>query len=240
MELAHKTEVLRFEKDMADWHITIDLKNAVCVVVPITAREYYNAVQRSLPILENYDHYLLLGCQLQRESPDFDLPRLYAALRTLFGESSVTYDVYKCSFGYQFLLKIIRKDKESEYALNFTDIKGGISFIFSRILALEELEKHKDRDVLREQLENDFSKDEMEYFMTWFTFYLVGFMRSFDYNEEFARSLDYRLMIYGYRNNRFFLDQYEDPDEFYAAKIDMRSGDIPFNCEKRTVLAGRD
>jgi len=112
-------------------------------------------------------------------------------------------------------------------------LKGGISFAFSKILVTpEELEKYDDGDILREPLEDDFSKDEMEYFMTWFVSYLVGFMQSFEghYNEEFARSLDYCYTIYGYRDDRFFLEQYEDRDEFYAAKnCIFRNGDIPFN-----------
>jgi hypothetical protein len=134
-------------------------------------------------------------------------------LRTLFGESTTAYDDYKCSFGYQFLLMITREDRVSLYLLNFTDIKGNTNFIFKKILTTsEELEKYKDRNILREPMEDDFSKDEMEYFMTWFMFYLVGFMESLEprYNEAFARSQDYCWMIYGFRDNAFFLDQYED------------------------------
>lgn len=216
--------------------ITVDLKNAVCVVTPITAKEYCDFSPQSLPICEDYSYYLLLDFQLKYKSPDFDHPHLYAALKTLFGESTTAYDDYKCSFGYQFLLKIIRKDKKSAYALSFVDIKGGISFMFRKILATpEELEKYKDKLLLHEPLEDDFSKDEMAHFMTWFVFYLKGFMQSFErhYHEEFARSLDYCFMIYGYRDNRFFLDQYEDQDEFYTDRSRMsKSGDIPFNRVK--------
>ena len=218
--------------------ITIDLKNAVCVVTPITAKESADFFLQSLPICEDYFFYLALDLQLKCKAPDFDPPRLYAALKTLFGESTTAYDDYKCSFGYPFLLEIIRKDKKSAYALNFMDIKGGISFKFRKILATpEELEKYKykDRHLLHEPFEDDFSQDEMAYFMTWFVFYLKGFMQSFEghYQEEFARSLDYCLMIYGYRDNRFFLDQYEDQDAFYAAaRRILKGGDIPFNREK--------
>jgi hypothetical protein len=227
------------EKDMIYRQITIDIKNAVCVIAPITAKEYCEFVPKSLPIFENYSYYFLLDRQLKYKAPNIDHPRLYAALKTLFGESTTAYDDYKCSFGYQFLLKIKRKDKKSEYTLNFTDVKGGISFMFRKILTTsEELEKHKDRNILHEPMENDFSKDEMEYFMTWFMFYLEGFMQSFErrYNKEFARSLDYCFMIYGYRDNRFFLYQYENQDEFYAAKSRiLKRGDIPFNHVKANL-----
>jgi len=74
--------------------------------------------------------------------------------------------------------------------------------------------------------------------MTWFIFYLEGFMQSFEkrYNKEFARSLEYCFMVYGYRDNRFFLDQYENKDEFYAAASKMlKREDIPFNHVKANL-----
>jgi hypothetical protein len=218
---------------MANRQVTVNIRDLACVVTPITAGTYYDLSQRSLPIFEDYWYYFILHHQLKHHAPDFDHPRLYAALKVLFGESTTAYDDYKCSFGYQFLLKITRRDRVSVYALNFTDIKGNISFIFRKVLTTsEELEKYKDRNVLREPIEDDFSKDEMEFFMTWFMFYLVGFMESFEpnYNEAFARSQDYGWMIYGFRDNAFFLDQYDDYDEFRAAKKRIQeSGEIPFN-----------
>lgn len=228
---------IELEKDMIDRQINIAMENALCVVTPMPAEEYCNLDEKSLPIFGNYRYYFLLEHQLDYLAPSFDHPRLYAALKTLFGDSTSLYDHYKCSFGYQFLLKIIWKDRESEYSINFTDIKGGITFIFRKILATsEELEKYKDRTILHEPLEDDFSKEEMEYFMSMFTFYLIGFMESFEehYNKEFARSLDYCHMIYGFRGNKFFLEQYENQEEFWAAKRALvKSSNIPFNRVRR-------
>ena len=111
--------------------------------------------------------------------------------------------------------------------------------MFRKILTTsEELEQYTDRNVLREPLEDDFSEAEMEYFMSWFTFYLVGFMQSFEerYHEEFARSLNYCFMIYGYRDGGFFLDRYENQDEFHVAKRSLlKRGDIPFNRVKANL-----
>ena len=146
---------------MINRQMTANIKNTACVIIPMTAREYCKAVEKSISIFENYSYYFLLDEQMK----------------------------YK-------------------YVLNFTDIKGGISFLFKKFLATpEELEKYKDRSTLYEPLENEFSKDQMSDFMTWFVFYLEGFMESFEkyYNEGFARRQDYRLMIYGYKDNMFFL-----------------------------------
>ena len=208
------------------------MKSAVCVLTPMTAKEYYDLYYDSLPIFENYDCYYHLNRLLKYESPDFDHSMLYAALKTLFGESTTMYDDFKCSFGYPFLLKITKKHKKLKYIVNFTDIKGEISFLFRKILITpEELKKYKDRDKLYRPFGDDFSKEEMVYFMKWFVFYLAGFMESFGkhYKEKFARSLNYVFAIYGFKDGRFFMDEYETEDEFYKAKDKLNKANFPLN-----------
>ena len=41
--------------------ITIDMKSAECVLIPITAKEYHDLSYDSLPIFENYDCYYHLN-----------------------------------------------------------------------------------------------------------------------------------------------------------------------------------
>lgn len=221
---------------MTHQQLTVDLKGGVCTVTPITATEYVQIVPNTLPLFEDLAHFMALRRALEREAPGFNHPRLYAALKSLFGESTTAYDDYKCSFGYPFLLKIVRKGQESRYAMSFTDLKGGINFLLRKILdSSQELEQYPDRCVLREPMEHDFSSGEMKFLMTWFVFYMVGFMKSYErcYNEEFARSLDYCFMIYGYRNGRFFQECYENQEDFCSAKRSMSErGDIPFNRVK--------
>lgn len=216
--------------------LTVDLKNAACTLTPMTAREYVETVANTLPIFEDYDHVLALRNELEWQAPDFDHPRLYAALKHLFGESTTAYDDYKCSFGYPFVVKIVRDGRESRYVMKVTDLKGGINFQFRKILgSAHELEEFPNRAVLRKPMEHDFSSGEMQFLMTWFVFYLVGFMRSFEQysHEEFARSLDYCCMIYGYRNGEFFRECYDVQEDFCTARLRMlESGDIPFNRVK--------
>lgn len=214
--------------------IIIDMKSAVCIAKPITAKEYYDLYQVSLPLFENYDCYFYLDYLLEHKFPDFDRSLLYGALRTLFGESTTMYDDFKCSFGYPFLLKINKKHKKSKYIVNFSDVKGGLDFNFRKILITpEELKKYKDRLKLYQPFEDEFSKEEMAYFMVWFLGYLIGFMELFKkhYKREFARSIDYVFTIYGFKNGRFFVDEYkyEDKNEFYEAKDKLIKAGFPFN-----------
>jgi len=213
--------------------LTISLRSAKCEMQCISPAEYLRLFQRSVPIVENYEYYMLLHHTLKKEACDSFHARLYASLRSLFGETTNDFDDYKCSFGYTFFLKLNGESRKSEYTLYFTDIKGGMNFLFRKVYATQEEcgDKCK-RDVLREPLEDDFSKDEMEHLMTWFVFYLLGFMDSFEayYDEPFARSLDACFAIYGYRDGSFFVDSYDDNEIFSSAKrrISERN-EIPFD-----------
>jgi hypothetical protein len=124
---------------MTDRHLRVELPYALCLVSVMTARAYYETSKTSIPIMEPYEHDLLLHAQMKAQAPGFSHPQLYAVLRTLFGESTTLYDDYKSSFGYPFRLQIYRTDKIVDYLLNFTDYKEGTRFYFHKVLsALED------------------------------------------------------------------------------------------------------
>jgi hypothetical protein len=230
-------ELLRSQagRQLNDRMMKVELGDAVCVVSPISARVYYQFVKNSIPIDDDPMCDFLLHNRLQREAPDFDLPRIYASLRVLFGESTTMYDDYKCSFGYPFLLSISKEGREFGYVMLFTDLKGGINFKFNKLPdSRDDLPGGCERRMLHEPME-DFPKNKIEYFMAWFVFYLAGYSESLGNRcvEEFARSQDYCFMLYGYRDGGFFSVQYEDYDEFRAARHEMsRDGGTPFNRVK--------
>jgi hypothetical protein len=214
--------------------LKIDLPASQCVLIPIDGKKYFNLWKKSIPIFQDYEFYLLLALILRNKAPDFQHSHLYAALKTHFGETPTLYDDYKCSFGYPFLLEITKDRKEIKYLLDFTDMKGGFEFFFKKILDGHELKKYNDRDVLQKPFEDEFSRDDMRCFMGWFLFYFVGFMKSYQkyYKEEFARSVEAALMIYGYRDGNFFDEEYEDWDQYHQAEEKLKKTNIPFNKVK--------
>lgn len=205
-------------------------------IISLTAREYYDLTKKSISILEDFSYSLSLNYRFDNLE-NFDFPEIYAALRTLFGESTTMYDNYKCSFGFLFHIIISKNNEKFEYLLNFTDIKGGISFLFKKILiTADEIEQYKDLNILHKPIEKEFSKKEMQYFMDWFTFYLKGFMSVYkkDYNQEFIRGNKSAFLIYGYINSNFFMSQFETEDEYYTKIADFikNNKNIKFNDVK--------
>ena len=52
---------------MSDRQLMVDLGPISCLVLAISARAYVDAVKRSIPIMEPYEHYLLLYQQIKIE-----------------------------------------------------------------------------------------------------------------------------------------------------------------------------
>jgi len=210
--------------------LKIDLKTAQCVLIPIDEKKYARLWDKGIPIFHDYEHYIHISRTLKNDAPDFLHSHLYAALKTLFGETAAMYDDYKCSFGYPFLLEITKDRRKTRYLLNFTDMKGGFNFFFRKIARENERNKYN-RDVLQEPFENEFSREEMRDFMGWFVFYLVGFMKSYRkyYNEAFLRSVDAALMIYGFKDSDFFEEYYDDWDQYQQAIEELKKTNIPYN-----------
>ena len=110
---------------MSDRQLMVDLDRISCLVSATSARAYVDAVKRSIPIMEPYEHYLLLYQQIKNRAPGFTHPRLYAVLCALFGESSTLYDAYKSSFSYPFRLQIYRTDQNRRLSLKCYGLQRG-------------------------------------------------------------------------------------------------------------------
>ena len=207
---------------MSKKELILKLKTKSCLLVPITEQEYTQYRKHSIPINENSTGYLSFMDSIEKVFPHIDYPHYYMALKSLFRESGSFYDSYKCSFGYMFLLKIIDDKSDAIYTLNFTDVKGGFSFYFRKVLSTpKEFIDYADipKDLLHQPFD-EFSKDDISEFMTSFITHLVQFINAHEqsYNEEFVRYLEYCFLIYGYRDGKFFVKHYESYDEFYKEK----------------------
>ena len=129
-----------------------------------------------------------------------------------------------------FFIRGLKNQGKSKYILNFTDKKGGIVFFFDKVMADNELDKYN-TNTYHDPFEDEFSKEDMRYLMGWFTFYLAGFIESYqaDYREEFFRSIHDGLIVYGYKQDNFFCKSYQDEDSFYKIIGNLKQENIPYN-----------
>ncbi len=216
--------------------VSFRLKNMRSTLKPITARQYADFFEEAIPIFSDYEYQSMLSYNFHRSYLHFDYPKIYVALKLLFGESTTMYDDYKCSFGFTFLIILEDKDLKSRYVFNFTDLKGGLDFSFMKILEPHEKNNNFERNKLYTPEECGFPKDEMRYFMETFLIYLAWFMIPLEeeYDQEFARILYNERIIYGYRKGAFFFNcfEYEDEDQFYELRDSISEDSIPLNVTK--------
>ncbi len=196
--------------------LTIKADGATCVLTPITAEQYYDYFQRSVALEEDgFFSIILQGLKVGWEE-EFGLPHAYAALRSLFGETSETYDDWKCSFGYHFRMEVHIPASCPTYTMYFMDYKGNPSFRFRRVIASSaDRQMWGPPDGLYEPREDELSRAALGYVKNWFLGYLEGYMEMVGphYTEEFIREQHYCQWEYGFERGRFFLRPMPDSEE---------------------------
>ena len=77
-------------------------------LVRIDDRLYYRAHEQGASIQDDHGFYLQLWGETERSGSGLGLAETYAALTMLLGESSESYDDWKCSFSFPCLLEVQR------------------------------------------------------------------------------------------------------------------------------------
>lgn len=228
------------EKTMTDKSediLEFDINEINIKMISLSAPTFANVYRNSIPILEDHMDSLFINTTIDDNlNIKVGYPHLYAALKYLFGKSTTLYDEYKCSFGYKFLLIINNDSEKMLYLFEFVDIKGGLCYRFSKpLLSRDEEKMYSEKSVLREPLDDIFSRKEMASLKKSFLLYLITTFISIkdSYDEEFIRSNPSRRLIYGYKDGSFFTDTYDSQEKFYDKICNLEeNSDIPLNMNR--------
>jgi hypothetical protein len=128
-------------------------------LVRIDDRMYYRAHENGVSIQDDHGFYLQLWWEMERDGRGLGLAETYAALSMLLGESSESYDDWKCSFSFPCLLEVQRKSGAYGYALHIVDIKGGVNYRFYKLLDPDD--QRFDRRVIQPPFADEFSRAEI-------------------------------------------------------------------------------
>ena len=154
------------------------------------------------------------------------LSKMSVTLKELFGESGKYYDDWKCSFFFPFLIKFQKQYSEIDYLFKVMDVKGLIELVFYKLVHNDD-NRYENKNIIYEPFE-EFSQEEMIYFMNFFSGYLSG---AFDlialkYKDFFIRTVSGSNIAYGYKDGNFFDERFED-EESFDAFIKLDSGVRP-------------
>ena len=175
---------------------------------------------------------------------NFGFSELYAALRVLFGESTTMYDEYKCSFGFPFHVTVNKNNEKFEYIFNFTDIKGGITFLFRKLLLTEnEIEQYKTINLLREPIEKEFSevillKEEGN--LWWAEATNIGVKYAIQLGATYVMTLNNDTLPEPDYIERMLYWSNKEPEALLGAlAVDVNNGTMLYGGEKREWSTGK-
>lgn len=183
----------------------------------LSEEEYDQLRQSSLPIKE--DHTFLWWLYLsERNDPDrLTLPKAFLTLEHLFGKTSDSFDDWKGSFRFPLLLVVKKSQDKFFYMLNIYDHRGSLSFAWYRVL--EDGVDGYDIYVYQEPFEKEFSREEINQFLSYFYGYLIGVS---DWAipalpPPFLKRIDSNSILYGCRAGELFEEEFESEEDYQQA-----------------------
>ena len=173
----------------------------------ISDGEYYEKWQCGLPIHEDYD--MLMRLTFNGGLP---LGRILVALESVFGKTGNPFDDWKGTFGFPFILKI---NDKFQYLFKVGDLKG--AFFYTLYKLYDKPASHQ--KVYIHPIEDEFSKSQIRYFVSFFYGFLQGVSNVMVRNgaesriEPFFYHVKCCNIIYGYWQDQFHQAHYESEEE---------------------------
>jgi hypothetical protein len=183
--------------------------------------EYIKLQKNSLSIANNFDFHKHLYLSREEQNDKLNLAEILTVLECLLGESSDLYDKYKGAFYFPTLLVVIKTSGTFYYLMDIYDHRGWLYFRLYRIVNHDYI-NIQDPQILRETFSEEFTQQEINYFLFYFYGYLIGCFRTFEkFNsvKPFLKRIDSNLILYGYKDQEFF-EKHCDSEENYQAEIE--------------------
>ncbi|KYC42350.1 hypothetical protein WA1_20485 [Scytonema hofmannii PCC 7110] len=148
---------------------------------------------------------------------ELNLAEFFVVLESIFGESSDYFDKWKGSFSFPLLLVVEKKTGSFFYLMQISDHRGSVYFRLNKIVenGVEDNENNK----VYKPFEEEFSRIEINYFLSYFYGYLIGYFEVFKritLTQPFLNRIDSNLIFYGYKDNDYFEEDCYTPEEYQA------------------------
>lgn len=183
----------------------------------IDKSEYEKLRENSLPITDDFRFYMNLYLWERKQEDSLNLAEIFVTLEWLFGESSNLFDDWKGSFCFPILLLVEKEIGTFYYLMRIYDHRGSVYFSLYRII--ENGIDGYNTEKLREPFEFEFSREEINSFLSYFYNYLVGCFHRFKplfLPQSFFKKINSNLILYGYQNGQYFEEQYDSQDTYQA------------------------
>jgi len=209
-------------------NIFIDIETEVMTykIIRLNDEQFYLLRKNSLSLFENYGHIMSLSRDDSIIYSSF--PKMYVTLKHIFGESGSYYDDYKGSFSFPFLIYFKKGEEEFGYAMNIYNVRSVIEFNMAKLIHADD--KTATRGILNHPFD-EFPESEITYVINFLVGYLTGYFRMLvkGYNEFFFHSVQSNLIVYGYKDGKFFQNHYNSEKKFDKVIQELRTIELSKN-----------
>jgi hypothetical protein len=181
-----------------------------------TDAEHWDSLRRSVAIEEDYGFYLHLHYWRQ-PGQELNFAQVYLTLKHLAGESSRFLDDYKMAFSFPFAMDVIKRNQTIAYLLEVRNIRDSLCFTLRKMVDADD--KRLKDGYIHPPFEDEFGKEEIRCFKSYFYGYLLGYWKSLkpEQLQPFVRRVSAALIIFGYCDGNAFEEQFESSEEYEAA-----------------------
>ena len=172
----------------------------------------------SLPIDDDYMFDVQLDWSVRGSKDKLNLAEVFITLEWLFRKTNDFYDERKGSFRFPVLLIIENTNGTFYYLMVISDHRGTVYYRMYRII--ENSIEGYDTQRSREPFELEFSRQEINYFLSYFHGYISGCFKVANMmipTQTFLKRINSNLILYGCRDGIYFEEQHEIPETFYAS-----------------------
>ncbi|MBE9209464.1 hypothetical protein IQ244_23795 [Nostoc sp. LEGE 06077] len=195
--------------------------------------EFRKLRRKSLPIKDDSRFYMNFYLSERNNKNKLNLAELFVSLTDLLGDSGDWIDDWKGSFSFPVLLVLEKEQGNFFYLMDIYDNRGTLYFSIYRVLE-SDVEGY-DHQMAREPFELEFSRQEINYFISYFYGYLEGHFhsrKSLISSEQFFKTIGSNHIIYGYQDGKYFEECYEAQEAYQAAIEHLESMGICSNTSQ--------
>ncbi len=203
-------------------------------------QEYHQLHQMSLSIDVDPIYLMKLEQYFEIKKEKLNLAQINVILTVIAGETRKYYDDWKSSFCFPFALKIENNSRILDnYMLTLCDWRGHLDFQFQRLVSDTEISQGMKRDIIKspfpEELSEDDIKDLILYLHTYFINYFEKNIKEKIDLENFFKSIDSNLILYGYQDGEFWQENYTEEGEYMQKIEELKSKGIKetFTIDKK-------
>ena len=182
---------------------------------------------KRISLNDNFEKYKLLaiensayfkfGCKILKNP--LILPKLYAALKYLTGEGDESYDGYKGSYSFTFVLEVLKNSRSSKYLYSIYHYRSYIEFYLREIVSKE---SPKRTEIMHQPNDEFFSDDDICFFSQYFCSYSLGYIEGAQHvPKPFIKSSDSNCILFGYYNGEYFCRQYDSSNVYHKEKSQL-------------------